>query len=118
MATAGRRTGISTLAIPWSVPPEAFSVRWPMRPIAQRTRSRGIVAVMASGLAICLSLAAPAHADVITTNWEVVDNGPDEITPYYECSNPGFRPDERICYSLWNNGLELVPQNYIYGDTW
>ena len=62
--------------------------------------------------------AAPAHADLITVDWDVVPHAPGEIgldeTPYYVCS--GITYGNRSCYSLWEQGLELGAVLFSFYD--
>ena len=62
--------------------------------------------------------AAPTHAALITVDWDVVphDHGPITYgdSPYYECDGSSYGTS--LCYSLWDEGLELSRITWSFYD--
>ena len=62
--------------------------------------------------------AAPTHAALITVDWDVVphDHGPITFgeSPYYECDGSSYGTS--LCYSLWDEGLELGRITWSFYD--
>jgi hypothetical protein len=62
--------------------------------------------------------AAPAHASVITVDWDVVPHDDQELafddSPYYQCSGVSY--STRLCQSLWDTGLALDATSFSFYD--
>jgi hypothetical protein len=74
---------------------------------------------IAAILALVVGLwAAPAHAGLITVDWDVAPHDDSSITygdsPYYECH--GSRYANRLCNWLWQDGLELGEAYWSFYD--